>query len=136
MQRVRIFRIVIPIVLLGLLVAIVATLRTRPRRGAAPAETTLDQSARMEGFRFSDLVGGRRRLLVSARVGRVDDEGAFDVEQVERIEVDREAQGPLLLTAARGAGAGAQGKRVVRLEGGVTIAQSGHGLVNVFFTDR
>ena len=75
----------------------------------------------MEGFRFSDLVQGRRRLLVQAKVGRVDDQGAFEVEEVERVEVDREDQSPLLLTAARGGGTGAQGKRTVRLEGGVTI---------------
>ena len=51
----------------------------------------------------------------------MDEQGAFEVEEVERVEVDREDQSPLLLTASRGAGSGAQGKRTVRLEGGVTI---------------
>jgi len=121
MSRIRFFRLVLPVILLGLLVAVVLALRSRPRRAAAPADTSQDQAAHMEGFRFTDLVGGRRRLLVSARVGRVDDQGAFEVEQVDRLEVDRENQNPLLLTATRGAGSGAQGKRVVRLEGGVTL---------------
>jgi len=130
MSRIRFLRLVLPVILLGLLVAVVLTLRARPERAAAPADLSLDQAARMEGFRFTDLVGGRRRLLVSARVGRVDDQGAFDIEQVDRIEVDREGQSPLLLTATRGAGSGAQGKRVVRLEGGVTLndADAGFGL--------
>jgi lipopolysaccharide export system protein LptA len=130
MHRIRVLRILVPILLLGFLVVIALTLRSRPRPRAGPPEMSADQGARMEGFRFSDLVGGRRRLLVQARVGRVDDQGAFEVEQVERFEVDRENQGPLLLTATRGAGSGAQGKRTVRLEGGVTLKddESGFGL--------
>ena len=50
------------------------------------------------------------------------------VEEVERLEVDREGQSPLLLTATRGAGSGAQGKRLVRLEGGVTVSDDDAGL--------
>jgi lipopolysaccharide export system protein LptA len=121
MSRIRLLRIVIPLVLIGLLAAIGLTLRSRPQRTVARADPAADQGARMEGFRFSDFVQGRRRLLVQAKVGRVDDQGAFEVEQVERFEVDRQDKSPLLLTATRGAGSGAQGKRVVRLEGGVTL---------------
>ena len=129
MRRLRLLRIVGPIILLGFLVAIALTLRSRPQQSAGTPEPPSDQGSRMEGFRFTDLVGGRRRLLVQARVGRVDDLGAFEVEQVERFEVDREAQGPLLLTATRGAGSGAQGKRTVRLEGGVTLKDDDAGLI-------
>ncbi len=128
MQRIRLLRILIPILLLGFLVAVGFTVRSRPHRGRMTVEPATDQGARMEGFRFSDLVGGRRRLLVQARVGRVADDGAFDVEDVERFEVDREGQSPLLLTATRGAGTGAQGKRVVRLDGGVTLHDDTNGL--------
>lgn len=128
MQRIRLLRILGPIVLLGFLVAIALAVRSRPHQGAVTAESSPDESARMEGFRFSDLVQGRRRLLVQARVGRVDDHGAFEVEQVERVEVDREGQAPLLLTATRGAGSGVQGKRIVRLEGGVTLRDDDAGL--------
>jgi lipopolysaccharide export system protein LptA len=128
MHRIRVLRILVPILLLGFLAVIGLTLRSRPRPTGGAADSSTDQSARMEGFRFSDLVGGRRRLLVQARVGRVDDQGAFEVEQVERFEVDRETQAPLLLTATRGAGSGAQGKRTVRLEGGVTLKDDESGL--------
>jgi hypothetical protein len=121
MRRFHLLRWLLPIALLGLVVAIVLAARARPKRSAAPADVSTDQSARMEGFRFSDLVQGRRRLLVQAKVGRVDDQGAFEVEHVERVEVDREEQPPLLLTAEHGSGSGTQGKRSVRLEGGVTI---------------
>ncbi len=128
MHRIRLLRILVPILLLVFLVAIALTLRPRPQPSASTEEAPSDPGARMEGFRFSDLVGGRRRLLVQARVGRVDDQGAFEVEQVERFEVDREDQRPLLLTATRGAGSGAQGKRTVRLEGGVTLTDDEAGL--------
>src|SRR5262245_38200267 len=121
MSRLRVFRIVIPILLILFVAAIALTLRSRPPRDVSSAETSTDPGSRMEGFRFSDFLEGRRRLLVQAKVGRVDDQGGFDVEQVERFEVDREGQSPLLLTATRGVGSGAQGKRVVRLDGGVTL---------------
>lgn len=128
MLRIRLLRIVLPLALLLFLVAIAFTLRSRPERGVARADASVDQDTRMEGFRFSDFVQGRRRLQIQAKVGRVDDQGAFTVEEVERLEVDREGQSPLLLTATRGAGSGAQGKRLVRLEGGVTVSDDDAGL--------
>ena len=121
MQSVRLLRIFVPIVLLGLVAAVVVVVQSRPSRHSVPDDPSPDQAARMEGFRFSDLVAGRRRLLVEARVGRVDEAGAFDVDDVSRLEVDREGQGPLVLTAKHGAGSGLQGKRVIRLAGGVTL---------------
>jgi lipopolysaccharide export system protein LptA len=128
MLRIRLLRVLFPVILLGLAGAIVFAVRCRPQGGFFPTESSSDSDARMEGFRFSDLVGGRRRLLLQARVGRVDDQGGFDVENVERVEVDREGQSPLIMTAKRGAGSGAQGKRLVRLEGGVTVHDEGAGL--------
>ncbi len=128
MRRIRLLRILIPIALLAFLVALVLTFKTRPHGRVAGPDATAEPGARMEGFRFSDFVGGRRRLLVQARVGRVDDQGAFEVDHVERLEVDREGQDPLLLTATRGAGSGAQGKRIVRLQGGVTLKDAAAGI--------
>jgi len=128
MSRIRLLRIVLPIVLVGVLVAVGLTLRSRPGGGTTTDVPSADGDARMEGFRFSDLVGGRRRLLVQAKVGRVDERGAFDLEDVDRLEVDREQQTPLLLTAKRGAGSGPLGKRVVRLEGGVTLHDDDNGI--------
>ncbi len=121
MYRIRVLRIALPIVLAAFLALIVFTVRSRPQKGVGSPDPSADEATRMEGFRFSDFVQGRRRLLVQAKVGRVDDQGGFEVEQVERFEVDREGQSPLLLTATRGSGSGGQGKRVVRLEGGVTL---------------
>lgn len=121
MQPVRLFRILLPIALVGFIVVMALTLTAHAPRRTVPTDVSTEHAARMEGFRFIDLVGGRRRLLVEARVGRVEDRGAFEIEQVERFEVDREGQGPLILTATRGAGTGTQGKRLVRLDGGVTL---------------
>jgi len=128
MFRIRLLRIFIPIALAAFVALIVFTLRSRPPRVGVTGDPGADQAARMEGFRFTDFVKGRRRLLMQAKVGRVDDQGAFEVDQVERFEVDREDQGPLLLTAVHGAGSGVQGKRVVRLEGGVTLRDDDAGI--------
>ncbi len=121
MQRIRFFRIAIPILLLVFVVGTALVLTSHPPRREVAVDDSTDQTSRMEGFKFSDLAGGRRRLLVRARVGRVDEKGAFDVEQVQRLEVDREGQSPLALTAEHGTGSGAMGKRIVQLTGGVTL---------------
>lgn len=128
MQRIRLLRILLPLLLAVFVVGVVLSLRSRPPRGVLPADVSSERGARAEGFRFSDLIGGRRRLLVQARLGRIDDKGAFEVDDVQRVEVDREDQPPLVLTAARGSGSGAQGKRMVRLEGGVTLSDDDAGL--------
>jgi lipopolysaccharide transport protein LptA len=120
-RRLRLLRVVLALLLVGLVVAIGVAVRSRPARRVEKASETIETGARAEGFRFSDIVGDHRRLLVSARLGHMDDQGAFTVEDVERVEVEREGGKPFALAAARGAGSGAQGKRVVRLEGGVTF---------------
>jgi lipopolysaccharide export system protein LptA len=126
-QPIRLLRSLLPLILVLFVVAVALTLRSRPPREGLPPSLAKERGARAEGFRFSDLSGGRRRLSVQARVGRVDDKGAFEVEDVQRVEIDREDQSPLVLTASRGSGAGAQGKRVMRLEGGVTLHDDGTG---------
>ena len=128
MERVRLLRGLIPLLILVAVVGVALNLRSRPVPKGLPADVSKEKGARAEGFRFSDLVGGKRRLHVQARLGRMDDKGAFEVEEVERVEVDREGQAPLVLTAVRGAGSGPQGKRVMRLEGGVTIHDDASGL--------
>jgi lipopolysaccharide export system protein LptA len=120
-RRLKLLRVVLPLLLVAFVVALGLAIRSRPPRGVAPAGATQEEGARMEGFRFSDLVGDTRRLLVEARLGRIDEQGGFTLDDVRRVEVDRQGQTPLVLSAARGKGSGAQGKRVVRLEGGVTI---------------
>lgn len=134
MRRLRILRILLPVLLAGFVVAIVVAVRSRPPRGIVPSAASTEKGARMEGFRFTDLIGGRRKLLVQARIGRMEDRGAFRIEGVERVEIDREGDSPLVLTAARGVGSGAQGKRVIRLEGGVTLHDDDLGLTLVIPT--
>ena len=128
MRRMRWLRILLPLLFLGFLVTVVLMVRPRPGRGLATATPSSDLGARMEGFRFTDLVGGRRRLYVEAGVGRIDDDGSFTLEDVRRAEIDREGKPPLILAAPRGTGAGKEGQRVMRLEGGVTFRDDAVGL--------
>ena len=130
MRRMRWLRILLPLLFLGFLITIVLTVRPRPRGTVTTATPGNDGGeARMEGFRFTDLVGGRRRLYVEAGVGRIDDDGAFTLEDVRRAEIDREGKPPLVLRAPRGTGAGKEGQRVMRLEGGVTLTDEAAGLM-------
>jgi lipopolysaccharide export system protein LptA len=124
----RWLRILLPVLFLGFLLVIVLTVHSRPPRHIVTSPPTGGEGARMEGFRFTDLVGGRRRLLVEAGVGRIDEDGSFSVEDVRRAEIDREGKPPLILAAPKGEGAGKEGKRVIRLEGGVTLRDDAAGL--------
>ena len=99
---------------------VVFVIRTGSDRTAR--KTTIpDDSSRIEGFTFEDLVGSEKRLSVAAGVGTFDDSGNFTVEDVRRVEVYREGKPPLVARAQRGAGTGPQGQRVIRLEGGVEV---------------
>ena len=128
MRRMRWLRILLPVLFLGFLVVVGFAVRTRPPRRIVTSPASGEEGARMEGFRFSDLVGGRRRLLVEAGVGRIDEDGSFSVEDVRRAEIDREGKPPLILAAPKGYGAGKEGQRVMRLEGGVTLRDDAAGL--------
>src|SRR5262245_44216371 len=128
MRRMRWLRILLPVLFLGFLIVIVLTVHSRPPRRIVTSPATGGEGARMQGFRFTDLVGGRRRLLVEAGVGRIDEDGSFSVEDVRRAEIDREGKPPLILAAPKGEGAGKEGKRVMRLEGGVTLRDDAAGL--------
>ncbi|HJQ97242.1 MAG TPA: hypothetical protein VJ826_02955, partial [Candidatus Polarisedimenticolaceae bacterium] len=116
MRRMRWLRILLPVLFLGFLVVIGFAVQRRPPRGIVTSPPSGGDDARMEGFRFTDLVGGRRRLLVEAGVGRIDEDGSFSVEDVRRAEIDREGKPPLILAAPKGYGAGKEGQRVMRLE--------------------
>lgn len=122
MLRQRLVRLLLPLALLAL-VAYVAVLATRPRvgSGSATSTETVSEGPRIEGFSFTDLVAGRRRLEVQAKSGVFRSDGGFRIEGVERALVDRENASPLTIRADRGAGSGAQGQRIVRLEGGVRL---------------
>ena len=129
MRRMRWLRILLPVLFLGFLVVIGFAVQKRPPRRIVTSPASGEEGgARMEGFRFSDLVGGRRRLLVEAGVGRIDEDGSFSVEDVRRAEIDREGKPPLILAAPKGYGAGKEGQRVMRLEGGVTLRDDAAGL--------
>lgn len=128
MRRIRWLRLFVLVVLAGLVVTVGLAVRRHPQRGVVPAAASTDDGARMEGFRFTDLVEGRRRLLVEAGLGTVDGQGAFKVEDVRRAEVDREKGSPLILAAPHGTGSGTQGRRVMRLEGGVTMRDDDLGM--------
>lgn len=128
MPRARGWRLAIPILLVAAAASIWFVLRRTdapvlPAVGLGPGTDTM-----LVGFTFTDLEGGRRRLSVSAKLGSFDAQGGFTLEGVERIEIDREDASPLVLRADRGSGSGPEGKRVIRLDGGVEMRDEAAGL--------
>ena len=129
MLRLRLLRVVLPVVFLLFLGILIVTLR--PRRaptGAVPDDATPFQGPRAEGIELSELWAGQRRLFLRAGVGRQDEKGRLNLEQVERVEIAREDGPPLILRAERGSVDGVAGHRVVRLEGGVEVRDEPAGL--------
>lgn len=128
MSRARGLRLAIPILLVAAALSVWFALRraeapAAPAAGLGPGTDTM-----LVGFTFTDLEGGRRRLSVSAKLGSFDTQGGFTLEGVERIEIDREDAPPLVLRADRGSGSGPEGKRVIRLDGGVEMRDEAAGL--------
>ncbi|HEX6852337.1 MAG TPA: LptA/OstA family protein [Candidatus Polarisedimenticolaceae bacterium] len=128
MARLRGLRLAIPILLVAGAASIWLVLRRSDRPVASLSDVGPGTDTHIEGFTFTDLVGGRRRLSVSAKLGSFDAQGGFTLEGVERIEIDREGADPLVLRADRGSGAGAEGRRVIRLDGGVEMRDAAAGL--------
>lgn len=131
MRRLYFLRVVVAVVLAAFVVIVLLALRGRPEAPDAAGEQAAARAdrARLEGFTITDIVGDRRRLAVSARIGSWDDEGGFQAEDIERIEVDRDEGAPLIVSAAQGRGSGTPGRRVIRLEGGVEVRDDESGLV-------
>src|SRR5262245_66466018 len=74
------------------------------------------------------MLGAARRLALEAGVGWQDAQGAWRLEDVKRLEIDRENAPPIVVRAARGTATGGQGQRIFRLEGGGEIREQEQGL--------
>ncbi len=97
-------------------------LRARPSPPAAPPEPSESPAAaQVREFSFSDFVGGALRLFAKAGKGRVNPDGSFELQDLRELKIPRSKGSPLLLTAPRAMGAGAEGKRRIRLDGGVEV---------------
>lgn len=129
MTRTQLLRVVLPGVLLLLIAVLVVTLRPRPGAlDSTPQVATPGSGPLAEGIEVSELWAGQRRFFLRAGIGHLDREGRLQVEKVERVEVAREKQPPLVLKADRGTVDGQAGDRVLLLEGGVEIQDETSGL--------
>lgn len=127
MSRIRILRVALPMALVAVVAVVLLT--SRPRPGGEPSRVTdAADGPRIEGFSFTDLLGERRRLSLKARLGMLRADGSFRVEGVERLDVPRSEGSPLIVRAERGVGHGREGKRLIRLEGGVHVQDESAGI--------
>jgi lipopolysaccharide transport protein LptA len=128
-QRRRVLRVLVPALLVPFLLVIVFALRERPATRTVGGPSIVPEGPRVEDLRFDDLLGPARRLSLHAKAGWQDAQGAWHLEGVERLEIDREDGPPIVVRAARGSATGGPGQRVFRLEGGVEIREEEHGLL-------
>lgn len=111
------------------LAAAAAFVLSRSPRTAAPAPPASGgDSPRVEGFHLTDFLGGKKRLSLDAKLAELRDDGGFRMEGIERLEIARDGDTPLVVRAERGTGTGDQGKRVFHLEGGVEMSDEARGL--------
>jgi lipopolysaccharide transport protein LptA len=124
--RVKFFRILVPALLLPFVVVLLFALRERPAARRTADGASSFPGPRAERIELTDLAGGSRRFQVRARVFQQDDQGRLHLEGIERLVIDREAQPPLVVSADRGEAD--TGRKVVRLEGGVSVREEEAGL--------
>ncbi|HKQ61042.1 MAG TPA: LptA/OstA family protein [Candidatus Polarisedimenticolaceae bacterium] len=128
MRRWRLLRFLLPGLLL--LALVLFGLQIRPRRGAHTAPPAGEEQTlpRAEDISFVVFDGQLRKLAVKARRVLDEGEGRFRLEQVERLEIDRERGTPLLVSAAEGVVEGAQDARRMRFDSEVVLRDEGEGL--------
>jgi lipopolysaccharide transport protein LptA len=121
----------LPALLVPFLLLIAFAVRQRPvsTPSADAGKPGVPEGPRVEELRFEEMLGPSRRLALHAKVGWQDAQGAWRLEGVERLEIDREDAPPIVVSAARGGVTGAQGQRIFRLEGGVEIREQEEGLL-------
>jgi lipopolysaccharide transport protein LptA len=128
-RRVRFLRLLLPALLVPFVLLIVLTVRhpttTRPTQGPGEQHT----GPRVEALQFDDLIGGTRRMSLSAREGWQDAQGAWQLKGVDRLEIERQDAPPIVIRAEKGGVTGAPGSRVFRLEGGVEIREQEEGVL-------
>lgn len=129
MFHLRFLRILLPALLLPFLVFLAFMLRQRPIALSRGSGGDDHAGPRAESIELTDIWGSSRRLFVRARLGELDAEGRLHLEGVDRVEVDREKDPPLVIRADRGNVDGKPGHRVMRLEGGVEVREENAGLV-------
>lgn len=129
MRRRRILRVLLPALLVPFLLLIAFTVRQRPTTRTEDGKTAAPEGPRVEDLRFDDFVGAARRMSLHAGAGWQDAQGAWRLEDVQRLEIDRENAPPIVVKAARGTATGVQGQRIFRLEGGVEIREQEEGLL-------
>lgn len=128
MRRIRLLRLLVPALLVPFAGLVFWQIRSRPAARSAPVAERPPAGARVERVEFTELLGGARRLSLKAVTGQVDERGAYRLEGIDPIEVEREGGPPLVLRAGRGAVEGRPGRRKVLLEGGVQLDDQASGV--------
>jgi lipopolysaccharide transport protein LptA len=126
--RLRFFRILVPALLVPFVVVLFLTMRERPGSQTPSDGARPFPGARAERIELTDLLGGSRRGSITARVFQWDDQGRLHLEGIEKLVIDREEGPPLVVSAERGGVEGSPGRRLMRLEGGVSVREEEEGL--------
>ena len=120
MRRLRLLRLLLLALLVPFVVVVVLMFRN-PNLGTPDFLPTSQSGETGTDVRVEDWVQGVRRLLLKADSVQMDDDGEVRFENIERVEVHRDGESPLVISATRGSLTGAEGQRLVRLEGGVQV---------------
>lgn len=127
MKRLRLLRFLLLALLLPFVVVVIVMLRNP---GLGLSDPPLNRQGRdtATDIEYEDFFEGIRRYLFIAGLATVDDSGNIHFDDVKRLEVYREGSSPLLVSAEQGSFTGGEGRRLIRLEGGVSVEDEGEEL--------
>lgn len=111
-RHLRLFRILIPALLLLGVAGLFLSWQRRPAVQAPPVDGGPGDAPRAENVSFIDLVGENRKLSLQADLVQEAEDGRLLIRGIRRLEIEREGRGPLVISAKNGEGVGPQGKRV------------------------
>jgi lipopolysaccharide transport protein LptA len=123
--RLRVLRILLPLLLLLLGVLLWRSWEPRSAVHRVPTAVPESDAPRVEGLSFKDYAEG---IEGHARVFEPHDDGSLHLEGIRDLELQREDRGPLLVSAARGDRQGADGARRWYFEEEVVFREPDEGL--------
>ena len=123
MRRIHFFRLLLPALLLPFLLVLALEFRWKTAPHSDPGAGSVRAGPEAGGIDWQELSGGQRAYAAKVKLVRQESDGRFQLEGIERLEVDRADGQPLIISADLAGVDGEPGQRLLKLQGGVEIRE-------------